>query len=166
MSDYIFRKMLKEDIRFFLGIRNECYEYLHDNRIFSLEECYDWFDKTNPDFYIINYKNQDIGYFRTSNYSEKNKNIYLGCDIHKDWRGKGLSYKAYVEFINYLFNEYDLNKITLEVLNNNTKAFNLYKKIGFVEEGKKREEIFRDDKYIDSIIMSILKKEWIKYYEL
>ena len=69
-----------------------------------------------------------------------NKNIYIGCDLHKDWRGKGLSYLSYLEFIPKLFNTHNLHKISLEVLSTNIVAYNLYKKIGFIEEGRKRDE--------------------------
>jgi RimJ/RimL family protein N-acetyltransferase len=54
----------------------------------------------------------------------------------------------------------------LEVLSTNTRAYNLYKKIGFFEEGIKREEIFRNGIFIDSIIMAILKKEWKQHEEI
>jgi RimJ/RimL family protein N-acetyltransferase len=74
----------------------------------------------------------------------------------------GLAYKAYISFIPFIINKYNLNKVSLEVLETNTVAFNLYKKIGFITEGVKREEAFRNGIYINSILMSILKKEWYK----
>jgi RimJ/RimL family protein N-acetyltransferase len=102
-----------------------------------------------------------IGYFRLSNYSKENKNIYIGADIAKEYTGKGIAKKAYNLFIPFLFTEYNLNKISLEVLSTNQKAINLYDKLGFVKEGIKREEILKNNKWVDSIIMSILKSEYL-----
>lgn len=161
----IIRDLCFEDLDFFISIRNECAnDFLHDSRIFTIEDAKKWFANSNPKYYIINYNSTDIGYFRTSNYSEVNQNIYIGCDLHKEWRGKGLSYLAYLEFIPSLFQNLNLHKISLEVLSTNVVAYNLYKKIGFIEEGRKRDEIFKQNKWVDSIIMSLKKEEYFNKY--
>lgn len=148
------------DIEFFNITRNLSKDFLHDNSEFSLEENKKWFLEKKPDFYIIYNDLEKIGYFRTSNLSIKNKNIFIGADLHPNFRGNGYAYQAYKIFIPYIFEKYDLHKISLEVLNTNNVAFNLYKKLGFLYEGTKREEIFRNNLYIDSIIMSIIKEEY------
>jgi RimJ/RimL family protein N-acetyltransferase len=159
------RKLTKEDLYFLNSVRNDCAElYLHDSRIFSVEDTYSWFEKTKPDYYLILYNNISIGYFRLSNHSLVNKNIYIGADLHKDWMGKGLAYESYCKFIPFIFETYNLNKITLEVLSSNSVAINLYKKLGFVQEGIKRKEIYKNGVYIDSEIMSMLRDEYEKKF--
>ena len=157
-----FRRIEKNDCDFINGVRNSCAEYLHDNRKFSKDDTLEWILKNDPDYYIVLFNDIKIGYIRLSNHSTTNRNIYIGMDLHEDYRGKELSYNAYKLFIPHLFDKQGLNKISLEVLKTNVRAYNLYKKLGFVEEGTKREEIFRNGEYIDSFVMSILKKEWIK----
>ena len=160
-----FRPLSKDDVPFLNEIRNECAElYLHDSRIFSIENTYSWFEKTKPDYYLILYNNISIGYFRLSNHSLVNKNIYIGADLHQDWRGQGLAYESYCKFIPFIFETYNLNKITLEVLSNNLVAINLYKKLGFVLEGTKRKDIYKNGLYIDSEIMSMLRDEYEKQF--
>ena len=161
LPQFIFRPLEEKDLSFLNEIRNlYAPEFLHDSRIFTLEQTKTWFQKLNPEFYIMEYSNEKIGYFRISNYSSENKNLYIGADIHPSFANKGLGYKAYKEFIPFIFKKYNLHKISLEVLENNYKAFNLYKKIGFTHEGTKREEVFKNGEYINSIIMSLLKKEF------
>jgi len=159
-----FREMTGEDLEFFLEVRNSCApEFLHDSRVFKLNEAYKWWVYgPKKEYYIIEYNGVKIGYFRTSNYSEDNKNIYIGADLHSDWRGMGLSYVAYRQFIPFMFEYLNLHKISLEVLATNTRAINLYKKLGFVEEGRKRDEVLKNGVYVDSVIMSILKDEYEK----
>jgi RimJ/RimL family protein N-acetyltransferase len=89
-----------------------------------------------------------------------NKNIYIGADISPKFKGKGLGKLSYEKFIPFLFETYNLNKISLEVLSNNIIALNLYKKLGFVTEGVKRQEVYKNNQWVDSIIMSILKNEY------
>ena len=159
------RKLTKEDLYFLNSVRNECAEkYLHDSRTFSIQDSYKWFETTNTEYYLILYNDVSIGYFRLSNYSDVNKNIYIGADLHKDWRGQGLAYESYCKFIPFIFETYNLNKITLEVLSNNLVAINLYKKLGFVLEGTKRKEIYKNGLYIDSEIMSMLRDEYEKQF--
>ena len=156
-----FRQMMITDLLFFTEVRNSCApSYLHDSRTFTLHEAILWFPTTQVKYYIIENDGEKIGYFRMSNYSEMNKNIYIGADLHENYRGKGFGYLAYKMFIDFLFETINLHKISLEVLETNGIAMKLYKKLGFVEEGRKREEIKKGGLYFDSVIMSILKSEW------
>jgi RimJ/RimL family protein N-acetyltransferase len=156
------RLMKEEDVPFVNLIRNGyAKKYLHDSRTFTNEESVEWFNKTKPEFYIIRYKGQEIGYFRTSNLSKENNNIYIGCDIDPSFTGKGIGYAAYKIFLEILFNEMNFHKVSLEVLSTNERAIHLYNKLGFVLEGIKREDVLKDGKYVDSKIMSILKTEFL-----
>lgn len=157
-----FDKIKLEDLSFLCKVRNlYAQDFLHDSRTFTISQTVEWFEKTKPDFWIIkdiDLQNQRIGYFRLSNHSTTNKNIYVGADIAPEFRGLGYAKKAYNTFIPWLFKNYDLNKISLEVLSTNLVAIELYKKLGFVKEGVKRQEVLKGNVFVDSIIMSILKQ--------
>jgi RimJ/RimL family protein N-acetyltransferase len=110
----VFRKMIESDLPFFSEVRNNCAtEFLHDSRLFTLEQTLEWFQNTNPNYYIIEYDNNKIGYFRTSNHNVEESSIYIGCDIHIDYRGKGLAYESYLKFIPLLYEEFKVNIINL-----------------------------------------------------
>lgn len=161
--EFSFYKITESDLDFLNSVRNQyAEEFLHDSRTFSIEQTKKWFNDTSPLYYIIedvSSKNK-IGYFRLSNYSVENKNIYIGADIAPEYRGKGYAKDAYIKFMDFIFNTYNLHKISLEVLHTNTIAINLYKSLGFTTEGTKRQEILKNGKWTDSIIMSILKSEF------
>lgn len=157
-----FYRLHESDLEFLNTIRNQyAADFLHDSRTFSIEETKEWFNKTSPLYYIIkDERSNKIGYFRLSNYSKQNKNMYIGADIAPGYKGKGYAKPAYKRFMDLLFNYYDLNKISLEVLSTNTVAINLYTSLGFVHEGIKRQEVLKNGEWVDSIIMSTLKSEF------
>lgn len=156
-----FRKTTIEDVEVLNNIRNQSSQYLHDGRIFTTEQTAEWFQTNKPDWYSIISEGQMIGYFRISNNSSANHNIYIGSDLEESFRGRGIGYNAYIKMMAKLFNERKLNKISLEALETNQVALNLYKKIGFVEEGKRRQDVWRNDSWVDSIVMSMTRKEFM-----
>lgn len=157
------RKMIKRDLEFVNKVRNHyASEFLHDSRTFTLEETNEWFKKSKPAYQIIYYDKKRVGYVRITNHSNRNKNIVIGVDIAPEYTGRGIGKMTYDKLLELFFNDYKMHKVSLEVLETNTVAINLYKKIGFVEEGKKREEIYKNGEWVDSIIMSILSSEYNK----
>lgn len=147
------RKMVKDDLSVFLEIRNLSKEYLHDNTEFSMKECTTWFDEKNPQFFVIEFGGKMIGYFRTSNWKEDS--LYIGADIHPNFRGKGLGYKSYLKFIELMNKNYSFNTFYLEVISTNIRAINLYKKLGFKQIGISDSKLIRDNQIIDSIVMKL-----------
>lgn len=91
--------------------------------------------------------------------------INLSADLHimigeKECRGKGVGTFAIASMVNHAFFNLNLRRIQLEVLDSNEVAKNLYKKIGFVEEGRKRKAVYKTGKYVDEIIMGLLREEY------
>jgi UDP-4-amino-4,6-dideoxy-N-acetyl-beta-L-altrosamine N-acetyltransferase len=77
-------------------------------------------------------------------------------------RGKGIGYFAVIEILNHAFNNMNLNRIELGVLESNTRALKLYEKVGFNHEGVKVQSIYKNGKFVDMIMMAILKEEFCK----
>jgi ribosomal protein S18 acetylase RimI-like enzyme len=118
------REMKISDLEFFNKVRNECIEYLHDRNTYSLNETILWFKNKNPKYFILENNNEKIGYFRTS---EENKEYFIGLDIQKKFRGMKFAVPAY----NIFFNKINKKEVFLYVDQKNTRAYNLYKKLGF-----------------------------------
>ena len=58
------------------------------------------------------------------------------------------------------FETLNLNRIYLRVFETNPRAIRAYEKVGFKLEGRQREAEYRDGKYIDVLMMSVLRSEW------
>lgn len=82
--------------------------------------------------------------------------IYIG---DHGYRSGGFGSDALRTLIEYGFNQLNLNRIWCEVYSNNN-ALDIYKHIGFVEEGLLRQSYYDDGVYWDSHILGLLKEDW------
>ena len=94
-------------------------------------------------------------------------NINLSADLHimigeKENRGKGIGSYAVKALVEHAFYNLNLRRIQLEVLEYNTAARALYRKIGFIEEGIKRKAVYKNGEYVDELIMALLKEDYYK----
>lgn len=59
------------------------------------------------------------------------------------------------------FETMNLNRIYLRVDSENRGGIRAYEKAGFVHEARLRESNFRDGRFCDDLIMSVLRSEWV-----
>lgn len=149
-------KLEFDDLKELKVIRDYCLDYLNDSTSFTLKETIKWFTTTNPEWYVIRVKNEDkiAGYIRTSEYDSKNKTIYIGLDLHPDFRGHGYAFEAYQKIIQQLKEDKNLRRFYLEVQVSNFRAYNLYKKLGFKSIGIIPEKFYNEKKgFVDVVLM-------------
>lgn len=91
----------------------------------------------------------------------RNANAEMGIFIgdKKCW-DKGIGTEAVYLLLKIGFETMNLNRVWLRVFANNTRAIRCYEKTGFVHEGRKREAEFQQGKYMDVLLMSVLRSEW------
>ncbi len=75
-------------------------------------------------------------------------------------RQRGYGTDALRILVNYGFKELNLHRLEIEVFAFNESAIRVYEKVGFKREVVKRQAVYRDGQYSDSLIMSILRQEW------
>lgn len=85
-------------------------------------------------------------------------NIMIG---DKNKQGKGIGSFAVKEMLNHAFNNLNLRRVELFVLEDNKRAIHLYEKSGFKLEGRKRKAKYKNGKFVDLLMYSILKEEFI-----
>jgi RimJ/RimL family protein N-acetyltransferase len=74
--------------------------------------------------------------------------------------GKGLGRACSRRVIEYGFDELNLRRITLEVLETNERAISLYHSLGFVDEGRLRQAYRQQGRWIDLLLMGLLIEEY------
>jgi RimJ/RimL family protein N-acetyltransferase len=91
----------------------------------------------------------------------KNRSAEIGITIgEKEYQNKGYGTEAIELLLDYAFSTVNLNRIELSVYEYNVRALKVYSKLGFIEEGRKRQFMWSKGAYHDAIIMSILAEEW------
>ncbi len=86
------------------------------------------------------------------------KAIWIG---DKAFQGKGAGEFATRGMLHHAFNDLNLHRLHLTVLETNERALKLYRKVGFVEEGRLRQAVYKDGHYVDLIRMGMLVEEYI-----
>ncbi len=99
-----------------------------------------------------------IGFTKLFNINWVHRTAYFGIIIgDAKARGKGYGKETTVLMLNYAFRNLNLHKILLEVVAFNKDAINLYKKIGFENEGILKQQIYLEGSYHDLVIMSLIR---------
>lgn len=109
---------------------------------------------------IINNEIEVVGYIYFKQNSHTIDVYTIGITIGEKYWGQAYGEDAIKTVIKYLFNKKNAHKIELEVVSQNSNAINCYKKCGFIQEGVKRSKYYLEGKYIDTIIMGLLKMEF------
>ena len=91
--------------------------------------------------------------------------FYLGIADKENW-SKGFGSDTVKLILDYAFNELNFNRIQLHVAEKNSAAVKIYKKHGFIIEGKLREAMYQHGRYWDFYLMGVLKSDWEKNHKM
>ena len=115
-------------------------------------------------FVIDTEEDGKIGIFALTDIDWKNRRATIGVKIaSKENRSKGYGTDALMAIMRYVFDELGFHRLDANRLAMNQTSAHMLAKCGFVEEGIKREYIYKGGKYRDLVTASILADE---YYEL
>lgn len=136
----------------------------------SLKEEEAWYQKmiaspAEEHYYMVdvfeNEKTETIGvtHFHAVDWKNRSTEIAI-CIGEKKYWDNGYGRETMQLMVRHAFNDLNLNRICLFVFDTNERAKKAYLAAGFVEEGRLREDIYKNGRYIDTHIMSVLRSEW------
>jgi RimJ/RimL family protein N-acetyltransferase len=111
-------------------------------------------------FTIESLDGEVVGTLNISGINEKNGTFGIGIQVDRDHRGQGYGTAAMKLLLNYAFNERRLNKFNVSVLEGNIASATMMKKLGCVQEGVRRKNIFIDGEYKDEILFGLTRDEF------
>jgi RimJ/RimL family protein N-acetyltransferase len=139
----------------------EIRKYLENNELIIVKRKIKLPTYENEDNFAIYLKNGIyIGTISLVNIDTKNSSATVGLFIWKDYWGKGYGTDAIKTLLKYTFCEMNLNRVSASTLDYNERALAIIKKSGFKIEGRQREFIFRNGRYVDIILFGLLKKDY------
>ena len=102
-----------------------------------------------------------IGTIALNGINPKDHNATFGIAIgEKDYWGKGYGTEATRLILYYGFRQLNLHRISSSAFSFNERSVRLHKKVGFKEEGRQREAIFKNGSFHDHVMFGILRDEW------
>ena len=158
----ILREPQEKDYPFFLDIRNNLEVQsmlLSLPRANSITKVKDWLENSLKEpstiFFVIAEKetNNAIGYIQLKNMNFINGTAELGICLSEKFHGNGFSSEALSLLENYASNIFNIRKVTLLVINSNSRAINFYKKLNYSEVGIFKNHFYHNQKFHDILIM-------------
>lgn len=87
------------------------------------------------------------------------KNVELGYWLGETYWGRGIATFCIKEFIRFLFEQHDIRRIYAEVFSENMASLKVLEKAGFTHEATLRQNVYKNERFMNSCIYSILREE-------
>ena len=111
-------------------------------------------------FAIENAEGINVGGISLHSRHEKNGLFSFGIVISREHRRKGYAEDAVWILLKYGFWERRYQKCNSACAHTNDGSIALHRKLGFIEEGRRRRELFCNGKYYDDILFGMTREEF------
>lgn len=115
--------------------------------------------------YMVDWDGRFIGSVSVSEINLRFGNAEIGYQVNEEFASQGLGTQMVGEWVDKLFAETELRKISAIIAKENVGSRRLVEKLGFVQEGILRDHFLIQDKWHDEVIYSVMKKEWPGFSE-
>ena len=140
-------------------------QFLGRNAPVTLAEEERWFRdylrRADEQIFAIEVEGKHVGNLGLHKVDRVHRKADLGIVIGEPtYWSRGYGSEALRAALAYGFDHLGLNKVSLDVLEDNVRALRSYEKCGFVREGVHREDVFKDGRFLNVVRMSILAREF------
>jgi RimJ/RimL family protein N-acetyltransferase len=96
-----------------------------------------------------------IGYVKAYRVDRFSRHSWVGLSLFdEDDAGRGYGRRMLTQICDYLHDYVGLRKVSLEVFASNARALSVYRRLGFLEEGRMRSQYFTAGRFEDVLILS------------
>ena len=108
-------------------------------------------------FFIAEENEEILGYLmlKAENLIRTSHRAAIAIGVHSNSRGKGAGTKLF-EYVISWAKQHQLHRLELTVIEHNSQAVHLYKKMGFKEEGIKNDSLWINGEFVNEIYMSLI----------
>ena len=132
---------------------------LENSRFFIRENLLRFADNGSFDSVIL-YENKKIGTIGFHNLDLINRSAHVGYWLTKDLHGRGIMTRCAKALTNYLFNDFELNRIQINCNTENVKSRAIPERLGYKLEGINRQVEFHNGKLGDWAVYAMLRQDW------
>ena len=118
-------------------------------------------DEENKNWAICNDEDEYLGTISLKHIDYKNGNAEYAISMRKCALGTGASRFGSEEVLRIAFEELGLNRVYLNVLEDNIRANKFYEKVGFIYEGTFKGHLFVNGKYQDLKWYALTKTDYM-----
>jgi len=111
-------------------------------------------------FVILN-EQVTVGRIGLHHMNLENKNAAIGYWLTKDAEGKGIITKSCKRLITFGFEDLGLHRIEIKAAVANARSQAIPQKLHFKKEGVLRDAEWVNDKFLDLVLYSMLRDEWV-----
>jgi len=148
------RDYLKKWMTWVESTKNE-----EDVRKRTKNDLYEFAEQKGMHFLIL-HKGSIVGTISLKYFDWSIKSAEIGYWLAEEFQGQGLMTKAVKALLDYGFDQLHLNKIEIWAAKKNMKSRSVPERLGFVQEGMRRDDEIINGKYVTMIIYGMLKSEW------
>jgi RimJ/RimL family protein N-acetyltransferase len=110
--------------------------------------------------FVIDAGGSAVGHCHLFRFDPLARTAEVGIALHPSAVGKGYGTDSLRVLVRFAFERRNLRRVHLTVIASNAAAIASYRKVGFVEEGRRRESAWVRGGYQDEIVMGLLRSEW------
>lgn len=111
-------------------------------------------------FVIENREGVNVGGISLHSRDQKNGTFSFGIVIDREHRRKGYAEDAVRIVLRYGFWERRYQKCNSACVHTNAASIKLHKTLGFVEEGRRRRQLFFNGEYYDDVLFGLTREEF------
>lgn len=161
--ELILRKVAKDDIKKLFDLKIETVNNHHRTVIINESDQERWFESIDRNtqfpasvFLIGSDGREDVGVIAISDINYISRNGNVSCDIFPRFRGKGYGTKLIQSGIRFAKEVLNMHKLCCEILDYNVASKKMVEKNGFVQEGLKKQQVFKNGSYVDSVVYGLI----------
>ena len=121
----------------------------------------DWNDGQESFVFAVRWQDELIGLVNLDGLDWANSHAELGIALtSQKARGQGLAGEALELLISYCFLELGLYRVWARIIAGNLPSLQLFKRLGFIQEGALRQHVLRGGQRKDMLLFGLLRHEW------
>lgn len=110
--------------------------------------------------FVIDVDGAAVGSVSLFGSNELARHAEIGIALVPEARGRGIGPAAIAQLVEFAFVRRNLRRLHLQAIASNAGAIRAYEKVGFVLEGRQRQQAWVRGEYEDIVLMGLLRTEW------